>query len=247
MNNRDRQQAPAPKPPVPTPRVVGVQQGVQQGVPQAGQPAAKVQQTAQQTAPKPKVHPAMLARAPVAAPPSTAKPAAKPAVPPATGTPERLIAILERSGTLYAQLMTHAKARRAALRAGDFAGFSRLDEPEKRVVAQIADLDQQRLAEARALAAKLGLAADASLVQIAEKLPPSPGGRILILREELRTLILEVRRETSVVRQAAERLSAHIAGIVQSVHAALAHANIYSSAGQIATSGGSISSLDIRS
>jgi hypothetical protein len=50
------------------------------------------------------------------------------------------------------------------------------------------------------------------------------------------------------LRQAAERLSAHIAGIVQSVHSVLAHANIYSSGGQIATVGGGvISSLDIRS
>jgi len=238
VNNRDRQSAPAQKPPVPTPRVVSVQQGGQAPA------AAKPQQPAQ----KPKVHPAMLARAPVAAAVAPApKPVAKTTAPIATGTPDRLVNILERSGTLYAQLMTHAKARRAALRAGDFVGFSRLDEPEKRVVAQIADLDQQRLAEARALAVKLGLAADASLVEIAERLPPSTGGRILVLREELRVLILDVRRETSVVRQAAERLSAHIAGIVQSVHAALAHANIYSSAGQIATSGGTISSLDIRS
>jgi hypothetical protein len=114
-------------------------------------------------------------------------------------------------------------------------------------VAQIAELDRQRLAEARAIAAAVGLPTDASLVEIAEKLPAAIGGRVLILRDELRALILEVRSETSIVRQAAERLSAHIAGVVQSVHAVLAHANVYSSAGQIATGGGMISSLDIRS
>lgn len=99
-----------------------------------------------------------------------------------------------------------------------------------------------------AIAARLGLAPDASLVEIAGRLPPETGTRIIALREDLRVLVLDVRRESSVVRQAAERLSAHIAGIVQSVHAALAHANIYSSGGQIATVGGGvISSLDIRS
>lgn len=164
------------------------------------------------------------------------------------GNPERLILILDKSKALYQQLLAQAKARRATLRAGDFAGFSKIDEPERRIVAQIEELDQQRLGEAKALAARLGLAPDASLVEIGEKLPRELGARVIALREELRALVLEVRRESSVVRQAAERLSAHIAGIVQSVHSVLAHANIYSSGGQIATvGGGTISSLDIRS
>jgi hypothetical protein len=232
VTNPERKQANAQRPQsIPTPRV---------------QPAAQQQQKA--PTPQPKVHPAMLMRAPSATTPGATAPAARPSAarppvtPIATGNPERLIAILEQSGALYIQLLAHAKIRRATLRAGDFGGFSRLDEPEKRVVAQIAELDRQRLAEARVIAAAVGL-----LVEIAEKLPAAIGGRVLILRDELRALILEVRSETSIVRQAAERLSAHIAGVVQSVHAVLAHANVYSSAGQIATGGGMISSLDIRS
>ncbi len=239
MTNPERKQANAQRPQsIPTPRA---------------QPAAQQQQQQKAPTPQPKVHPAMLMRAPSATTPGATAPAARPSAarPPATpiaaGNPERLIAILEQSGALYIQLLAHAKTRRATLRAGDFGGFSRLDEPEKRVVAQIAELDRQRLAEARAIAAAVGLPTDASLVEIAEKLPAAIGGRVLILRDELRALILEVRSETSIVRQAAERLSAHIAGVVQSVHAVLAHANVYSSAGQIATGGGMISSLDIRS
>lgn len=237
MTNQERKPSSPQRPPsVPTPRVQ----------------TAPAQQKPQTQTPS-KVHPAMLMRAPATAPvpspataqrPVAARPAAAPA---ATGSVDRLISILEQSGSHYKQLLAHAKSRRAALRAGDFGGFSKLDEPERRVVAQIAELDRQRLAEARAIATAAGLSPDASLVEIAEKLPSAKGGRVLLLREELRALILEVRRETSVVRQAAERLSAHIAGIVQSVHAVLTHANVYSSAGQIATGGGMISSLDIRS
>ncbi len=181
---------------------------------------------------------------------STARPQAAPRAAAAEfrGTPERLILVLEKSKALYQQLLAHSKARRAALRAGDFAGFSQIDEPERRIVAQIEELDQLRLGEAKALATRIGLSPDASLVEIADKLPRESGGRVIALRDELRSLVLEVRRESSVVRQAAERLSAHIAGIVQSVHSVLAHANIYSSGGQIATVGGGvISSLDIRS
>ena len=223
---------PQPKPSIQVASAPGAQPRIQQA------PAASKQHPSIQSAVRPQTVP------PVAA-------IQLPKVPASAefrGSPERLIAVLEKSGVLYAQLLRHAKARRAALRTADFVGFSKLDEPEKTVVAQIAELDQIRLGEARALASKLGLSPDASLADIGERLPPAVGGRLIVLREELRTLVLEVRRESSVVRQAAERLSAHIAGIVQSVHAAIAHANIYSSGGQIATAGsGVISSLDIRS
>lgn len=210
---------------------------VPQGKPQPQQPPQK-----QHPALKGAVRPETVA-------PARAQPAPRAA--PATefrGNPDRLLVVLDKSKALYQQLLEHSKARRAALRAGDFAGFSKIDEPERRIVAQIEELDQLRLGEAKALATRLGLAPDASLVEIGERLPRDVGARVLALREELRALVLEVRRESSVVRQAAERLSAHIAGIVQSVHSVLAHANIYSSGGQIATvGGGAISSLDIRS
>lgn len=214
-------------------------------------PMPNVQVGAPQRTPSPvKQHPAIKSAVrPETVPPARAQaPVRAPAAAEFRGSPERLIAVLEKTKALYQQLLGHSKARRAALRAGDFAGFSKIDEPERRIVAQIEELDQLRLGEAKALAAKLGLAPDASLAAIGEKLPSQVGARIIALREDLRALVLEVRRESSVVRQAAERLSAHIAGIVQSVHSVLAHANIYSSGGQIATAGGgAISSLDIRS
>ena len=226
----------APQPPSIAPTIqVRTGQGAAVGAPP--QPAAK-----QHPALKSAVRPETVA-------PARGQPAPRTApTPEFRGVPERLIVVLDKSKALYQQLLALAKTRRAALRAGDFAGFSKIDEPERRIVSQIEELDQLRLGEARALATRLGLAPDASLVEIGEKLPRDTGARIIALREELRALVLEVRRESSVVRQAAERLSAHIAGIVQSVHSVLAHANIYSSDGQIATvGGGAISSLDIRS
>lgn len=218
----------------------------QPGVPVNGQPKPQPQQ---QQLPPQKQHPALRAAVrPETVPPVRPQPARVAPAAEFRGNPERLLVVLDRSRTLYRQLLELSKTRRAALRAGDFAGFSKIDEPEKRIVAQIEELDHLRVGEAKAIAARLGLAPDASLVQIAEILPPETGARIVAVREELRALVLEVRRESSVVRQAAERLSAHIAGIVQSVHSVLAHANIYSSGGQIATvGGGAISSLDIRS
>jgi hypothetical protein len=159
---------------------------------------------------------------------------------------ERLRVVLEESAARYARLLELVRARRAALRSADLARFSQLDETERRVVAELQELDAKRVAEARALASMLGLAANASVGEIAERLGPA-GGRLLVLRSELRELILTVRRESSVLTQAAERLSAHLAGIAQTVHSALAHANIYSRGGQIAVGANVISSLDIRS
>lgn len=211
---------------------------------------ASVQPRTEQKQPAQKKHPAIQAAVRPQTVPAQRMvvPQQRTAAPEAQGRPERLIAILEKTAVLYRQLHDHAKARRVALRSADYAGFSKLDEPERRVVDQIAELDRERLAEARAIAVRLGLPPDASLGAIGERLPPAVGGRLIQLREELRTLIVDVRRETSVVRQAAERISAHIAGIVQTVHSALAQASIYSSGGQIATGGGGmISSLDIRS
>lgn len=194
-------------------------------------------------------HPAIRSAArPETVPPARVAPAPKTgAATTFRGSPERLIAVLTKTVPLYRQLLAASRDRRAALRTADFAGFSKIDASEKRIIAEIAELDHERLGEARAIAAKLGLPADASLAEIGEKLPPDVGGRLIALREELRGLVIDVRRESSVVRQAAERLSAHIAGIVQTVHAAIAQANVYSSGGRIATGGGVISSLDIRS
>jgi hypothetical protein len=105
---------------------------------------------------------------------STARPQAAPRAAAAEfrGTPERLILVLEKSKALYQQLLAHSKDRRAALRAGDFAGFSQIDEPERRIVAQIEELDQLRLGEAKALAV-----AAAALVGPAKSARRRPGDR----------------------------------------------------------------------
>ena len=89
--------------------------------------------------------------------------------------------------------------------------------------------------------------ADASLADICARIPEPMRARIDLARSELKEKLETARRESSVLRQAAERLSAHMAGILQSVHSALAHANIYSRGGRIAVGANVMSTLDIRS
>jgi hypothetical protein len=160
---------------------------------------------------------------------------------------EKLLGILERSRDGYAQLVAQIRARREAIRRADFARFAQLGANESRVVAELADLDRARLAESRALAARLALAPESTLGAISARLGAAEQARMDLLRSELRTLVEAARSESSVVKQAAERLSAHMAGILQTVHSALAHANVYSRGGRIAVGANVLSSLDLRS
>ena len=161
--------------------------------------------------------------------------------------PEKLLAALETSRAHYTQLLALIRSRRDAIRAADFQRFSQLSDGESRLLAMIAELDRARTDEARSVATRLALPADASLSDIGARLGDVDRARLDVVRSELRPLSEEVRRESGIVRQAAERLSAHMAGILQSVHSALAHANVYSRGGRIAVGANVISSLDIRS
>ena len=160
---------------------------------------------------------------------------------------EQLIATLERSRAGYTELLALIRTRRASIRSADFAKFSQLGTRETRLVYDIGQLDQARLNEVRGLAMRLALPVEATLADIAARLGETDRARIDQLRSELRPLIEEVRSESSVLRQAAERLSAHMAGILQSVHSALAHANVYSRGGRVTAGANVISSLVIRS
>ncbi|MFM7051922.1 MAG: flagellar protein FlgN [Planctomycetota bacterium] len=162
-------------------------------------------------------------------------------------SPDKLIAILEQSAARYRSVLEVIRMRREAIRTADFARFAQLGTSEQRSVAEIAELDRARVAEARALAVRLAMAPDAKLSEIAVRLGGDDGARLESVRSALRDLIEEVKRESGIVRQAAERLSAHMAGILQTVHSALAHANLYSRGGRIAVGANVMSSLDLKS
>ncbi|MFZ9914225.1 MAG: flagellar protein FlgN [Phycisphaerales bacterium] len=161
--------------------------------------------------------------------------------------PDKLIAILEQTSAQYRAVLALIRDRREAIRTADFARFAQLGNAEQRAVAEIGELDRARLAESRALAVRLAMKPEAKLSEMATKLGGESGARLESVRAALRELIDEVKRESGIVRQAAERLSAHMAGILQTVHSALAHANLYSRGGRIAVGANVMSSLDIKS
>jgi hypothetical protein len=158
-----------------------------------------------------------------------------------------LLAALHDARSLYTELLVLVRARREAVRVADLARFTKLADNESRILARLSELDRVRVAEARALATRMALPPDATLADIAARLPEPTRAQVDLARSELKDALEIVRRESSVLRQAAERLSAHMAGILQSVHSALAHANVYSRGGRIAVGANVMSSLDIRS
>lgn len=167
----------------------------------------------------------------------------------AAGRPNaaRLLEVLASSRALHAQLLANVRARREAVRTANFGELTRLEAAGTELAARMAALDKARSDESTQLAVRLSLPAKSPLGDIAARLSEQDRARLDLARSELRTIIEETQRETGVVRQATERLSAHMAGIMQAVNSALAHAKVYSRGGVIAVGPNVVSSLDIKS
>ncbi|MEY5061621.1 MAG: hypothetical protein RIS45_1542 [Planctomycetota bacterium] len=161
--------------------------------------------------------------------------------------PARLVEILEASRALQAELLASIRARREAIRTANFNELARLERSEQDLASRLAQLDSARAAETAQLAARLAIPAKSPLGEIAARLPEADRARLDSVRAALRAAIEETARETGVLRQASERLSAHMAGVMQAVNSALAHAKVYSRGGVIAMGPNVVSSLDIKS
>ena len=159
----------------------------------------------------------------------------------------RLIEILEASRAVQVELLASVRARREAIRTANFTELSRLERRESELSARMATLDASRAAEVAQLAARVSLPARAPVADIVARLPEPDRARLDLVRSRLRAALEECARETGVLRQATERLSAHMAGVMQAVNSALAHAKVYSRGGMIAMGPNVVSSLDIKS
>jgi len=159
----------------------------------------------------------------------------------------RLIEILESMKAVHAQVLDGVRARRDAVRRADFAALAALEKSDGANAMRVAELERARAAEVGQLAVRLGLPPKSTLAEIAERLGETERARLDLVRSDLRAILEETQCETGVVRQATERLSAHMAGIMQTVNSALAHAKVYSRQGVVALGPNIVSSLDIKS
>lgn len=155
--------------------------------------------------------------------------------------------------TCYRRLRELVGARREAIRTADLELLKTTLDEERLTITRVAELDRTRTEIATSLAKRLGAIPAQSREQklppvstLASKAPSPLRDRILALAERLRIEIEAVRHESSLVRNAAETLAQHVAGILQSVSSAFATTKTYGRGGRFATAA-AIRSIDIKS
>ena len=163
------------------------------------------------------------------------------------------VQMLER--LLGAQIEEHQRLRtcidrkREAIRAADIDAITSVCGDENAIIQRIGELEKRRLElvarMTQAVAPKA--AAPMTMSQLGASLGEAPGARLTAYADQLKALINDVKRQSSIVRAAAETLSNDMNGIVQTVHSALTRARVYSRRGQINLGVQLESSLDLKS
>jgi hypothetical protein len=156
----------------------------------------------------------------------------------------------------YRALRELVRARREAIRAADLERLKQTLDQERLAVSRLGDLDRKRTELAVGLAKRLGVipahakgsgpgAGQApALSALLAKVPGALRERLSAIAERLRDEINAARQESGIVRDAAERLAQHVAGILQSVSATFASSKTYGRGGRFATAG-AIRSIDL--
>ena len=130
--------------------------------------------------------------------------------------------VLKQLTERHEQLLSLMLRQREALRSADHRGVSELSRLENALVKAITELEKRRLE----LVADLTRVVDPAAPQpmrmrdLAERLPEPARGRLLVLREQLRQRIQQVKDESSVTRRATEALMKHMQGLVQTLSTA---------------------------
>ena len=137
--------------------------------------------------------------------------------------------------------------KREAIRTADIDAITMLCQEENTRGQRLGDLEKDRLALVGILTRRFApdAAAPLTLREIARHVPPERREPLLLLADSLLAEIHAVRRESSVVRAAAESLSRHLSGIMQSVSRALDRVGVYERRGRLAGGGQTSNCVDL--
>lgn len=149
----------------------------------------------------------------------------------------------------HQKLLTLLQRKREAVRHAKIDAIGELIEHERMQIERIAELERGRDQIVQRLTQQLqpGSTEPMPLAAIAERADEPVQSRLLGIAAQLRDLVKEVRQTSSVVRNAAEALSNHISGVMQTFHAALSRAGVYGRQGQLATGSQTEYSVDVKS
>jgi hypothetical protein len=174
----------------------------------------------------------------------------------ATLSPEALSAIdqvleaVER--VLRAELADHhvlladLEGKREAIRLANVSRINEITRREEEILRRMAERAAQRkqLGERVAKVARLEAAPLSVLVALSRE---EHAGHLRDLKSELEAAGKEIRRRSAIVRSAAEALSRHMAGVLQTVTGALSRAGVYGRRGTLQLGQAGASSVDVRS
>lgn len=157
--------------------------------------------------------------------------------------------ILRDQLEMHRTLLQCIARKKHAIRTADIAGVTRICGEENAIVQRLAETEKQRLALLGRMTQFVNPGADRPLAvtELAEHAPEPQRSRIIALAVQLREALQQVQKESSVVRAAAETLSRHMTGIMQTVHAALNRTRVYGHRGRISTATQFPAVVDIKS
>lgn len=145
---------------------------------------------------------------------------------------EALLAGLAAAVAVQERLATLVEKRTTALRRADGAAMAAADQEEAAALREAVALEQQRRTRTAALAAELGLAADAPLAALAEALPPPLRERVATARTQLREAVADNGRRAAVAARAAKAAAKHVDQLLRRVTERSAGASGYGASGR---------------
>lgn len=150
----------------------------------------------------------------------------------------------------YERLLAAILTKREAIRQADIDTITKLCHEENEIAQQLGDLEKYRLE----LVGRLTEAVNPQAAQplsiteiIALASADGVRERLTELVEALRSAVGEVRRESAIVRRAADALSTHMTGLMQKVQSALSGLPRYGRRGRIAVDESLSCAVDVTS
>ena len=161
----------------------------------------------------------------------------------------RLEQILHSQQKDYENLGQLIQSKREAIRQADMNAIAELCQQENTIAQHVTELEKTRLILSAELTRTLDPTASRplSMSEVAQAIDEPNRSRLLQLSQALRATIEEVRAASSIVRAAADALSRHMGGLLQTVQSALSRARVYSDQGRIAIGAQYQFCLDLKS
>ncbi len=162
---------------------------------------------------------------------------------------QRLGAAMRAQLEDHQRLLGCLERKRGAIAAADIEAVTRICGEEHTIVQRLAELEKNRLGTVGRITAALApdAAQPMTVTAIAEAIDEPGRSSLLVLAEQLRATVAEVRQASTVVREAAEALNRHLTGIRQTVQSALSRARVYGQGGRLTAGAPMQFSVDVAS